>query len=151
MIAVIQRVRRASVQVDSQIVGAIEQGLLVLLGIARGDDESDVLWMVKRITHLRIFADAAGKMNCDVCQTRGAVLIVSQFTLLADLSNGNRPGFSGAEDPVIARQRCDAVSLGIEAMGIPTARGAFAAHMLVTLENDGPVTITLDSRARRAE
>lgn len=151
MIAVIQRVARAQVKVDSQVVGAIEQGLLVLLGIAKNDGESDVLWMIKRITHLRIFADDAGKMNCDVRQIHGAVLLVSQFTLLADLSSGHRPGFSGAEAPEIARERCEEVARGIESMGIPLARGAFGADMLVTLENQGPVTITLDSRARQQE
>ncbi len=151
MIAVIQRVRSARVQVDSQVIGAIDTGLLVLLGIAKNDGEPDVLWMIKRIAHLRIFSDSGGKMNFDVRQINGAVLIVSQFTLLADLSSGNRPGFSGAEDPVIAKQRCEEVACGIEALGIPTARGAFGADMCVTLENDGPVTITLDSRARRTE
>lgn len=146
MIAVIQRVARARVDVDGETVGSIEHGLLVLLGIAKGDDASDSAWMAKRITHLRIFADGAGKMNCDVQQVHGSVLLISQFTLLADVSSGNRPGFSGAEVPQLARERCESVARAIEAMGIPTARGVFGADMLVSLENDGPVTITLDSR-----
>lgn len=147
MLAVVQRVTRATVVVESNIVGEIGHGLLVLLGIARGDQSSDVQWMVKKIAGLRIFADDAGRMNLDIAQVRGAILLVSQFTLLADLSSGNRPGFGLAEDPAIARVRCNEVAEGLTQKNIPIARGQFAASMAVSLTNDGPVTILLDSRS----
>ena len=146
MIAVLQRVTRGKVEVDSSEVGSIERGLVVLLGIARGDSESDVLWMSKRIASLRIFSDEAGKMNWDIDQAQGSILLVSQFTLLADLSSGNRPGFTHAEEPDIARIRCCEVAAQLVERGIRVAHGEFGANMLVTLENDGPVTIVLDSK-----
>ena len=146
MIAVLQRVTRGKVEVASREVGSIERGLVVLLGIARGDSESDVLWMSKRIASLRIFSDEAGKMNWDIHQAEGSILLVSQFTLLADLSSGNRPGFTHAEEPDIARIRCGEVATQLVERGIRVAHGEFGANMLVTLENDGPVTIVLDSK-----
>ena len=146
MIAVLQRVTRGKVDVGSREVGSIERGLVVLLGIARGDSESDVLWMSKRIASLRIFSDEAGKMNWDIDQAQGSILLVSQFTLLADLSSGNRPGFTHAEEPDIARIRCCEVAAQLVERGIRVAHGEFGANMLVTLENDGPVTIVLDSK-----
>lgn len=148
MIAVLQRVTRGKVEVASREVGSIERGLVVLLGIARGDSESDVLWMSKRIASLRIFSDDAGKMNLNVQQVDGAILLVSQFTLLADLSSGNRPGFTAAEEPDIARIRCGEVAAQLLKRGIRIAHGEFGANMLVTLENDGPVTIVLDSKTQ---
>ena len=146
MIAVLQRVTRGKVEVGSRDIGSIERGLVVLLGIARGDSESDVLWMSKRIASLRIFSDEAGKMNWDIHQAEGSILLVSQFTLLADLSSGNRPGFTHAEEPDIARIRCGEVAAQLVERGIRVAHGEFGANMLVTLENDGPVTIVLDSK-----
>ena len=146
MIAVLQRVTRGKVEVGSREVGSIERGLVVLLGIARCDSESDVLWMSKRIASLRIFSDEAGKMNWDIDQAQGSILLVSQFTLLADLSSGNRPGFTHAEEPDIARIRCCEVAAQLVERGIRVAHGEFGANMLVTLENDGPVTIVLDSK-----
>ena len=146
MIAVLQRVTRGKVEVGSREVGSIERGLVVLLGIARGDSESDVLWMSKRIASLRIFSNEAGKMNWDIHQAQGSILLVSQFTLLADLSSGNRPGFTHAEEPDIARIRCCEVAAQLVERGIRVAHGEFGANMLVTLENDGPVTIVLDSK-----
>ncbi len=146
MIAVLQRVTRGKVEVGSREVGSIERGLVVLLGIARGDSESDVLWMSKRIVSLRIFSDEAGKMNWDIHQAQGSILLVSQFTLLADLSSGNRPGFTDAEEPNIARIRCGEVAAQLVERGIRVAHGEFGANMMVTLENDGPVTIVLDSK-----
>ena len=146
MIAVLQRVTRGKVEVGSREVGSIERGIVVLLGIARGDSESDVLWMSKRIASLRIFSDEAGKMNWDIHQAQGSILLVSQFTLLADLSSGNRPGFTHAEEPDIARIRCCEVAAQLVERGIRVAHGEFGANMLVTLENDGPVTIVLDSK-----
>ena len=146
MIAVLQRVTRGKVEVGSSEVGSIERGLVVLLGIARGDSESDVLWMSKRIVSLRIFSDEAGKMNWDIDLAQVSILLVSQFTLLADLSSGNRPGFTAAEEPDIARIRCCEVAAQLVERGIRVAHGEFGANMLVTLENDGPVTIVLDSK-----
>ncbi|MSQ90416.1 MAG: D-tyrosyl-tRNA(Tyr) deacylase [Phycisphaerales bacterium] len=146
MIAVLQRVTRARVVVGEREVGAIEQGLLVLLGVARGDGEADVVWMARRISALRIFSDAAGKMNLDVRQTHGSVLLVSQFTLLADLSSGNRPGWSLAEEPPAAAQRLQEVARALSGHGIRVVQGEFGAAMRVSLENDGPVTIVFDSR-----
>jgi len=148
MIAVLQRVTRGKVEVASREVGSIERGLVVLLGIARGDSESDVLWMSRRIASLRIFSDDAGKMNLNVQQVDGAILLVSQFTLLADLSSGNRPGFTAAEEPDIARIRCGEVAAQLLERRIRIAHGEFGANMLVTLENDGPVTIVLDSKTQ---
>lgn len=154
MIAVLQRVTRGKVEVGlgvtpdagKKVVGSIERGLVVLLGIARGDGDTDVQWMAKRIVSLRIFSDESGKTNWDIRQAQGSVLLVSQFTLLADLSSGNRPGFSHAEVPEAARIRCGEVAAQISAAGIAVEQGEFGAHMLVTLENDGPVTIVLDSK-----
>ena len=146
MIAVIQRVARASVTVEGEVVGAIDGGLLVLLGIARGDQASDVEWMARKIGALRIFEDPAGKMNLDVRQRGGGILLVSQFTLLGDTSRGNRPGFSAAEDPEIAARRCDEVAAALRLRGLTVAQGRFGASMKVDILNDGPVTIILDSR-----
>lgn len=148
MIAVLQRVTRGKVEVGSREVGSIERGLVVLLGIARGDSESDVLWISKRIASLRIFSDDAGKMNLNIQQVDGSILLVSQFTLLADISSGNRPGFTDAEEPDIARIRCGEVAAQLVERGIRVAHGEFGANMLVTLENDGPVTIVLDSKTQ---
>ncbi len=148
MIAVIQRVTRARVTVEGAEVGAIEGGLLVLLGVARGDPDESVAWMAKKLAALRIFADADGRMNLDVRQVQGAILLVSQFTLLGDASQGNRPGFTDAEAPTIAARRCDEVAAAISAQGVRVARGRFGASMQVELLNDGPVTIILDSSRR---
>ncbi len=147
MIAVVQRVSQAEVRVETRIVGAISHGLLVLLGIARGDTDSDVTWMANRIAKLRIFPDQAEKMNFNIQQCCGSVLLVSQFTLLADLSSGHRPGFSDAEEPKLAKIRCDEVAQSLTAIGIATSQGEFGASMLVSLVNDGPVTIILNSRS----
>ncbi len=149
MIAVIQRVSRASVDVEGIRVGEIGLGLLVLLGVAKGDSEESAAWMARKIAALRIFEDDQGKMNLDVRQCGGAVLLVSQFTLLADTSRGNRPGFEQAEAPAIAAQRCDQVASILEASSITVARGQFGASMRVELLNDGPVTIVLDSAKER--
>ncbi len=151
MIAVVQRVSRATVHAsgcDGVLLGAIDSGFVVLLGISRGDSPHDVDWMVNRLARLRVFADDAGKMNLDIRQVNGSILLVSQFTLLADLSRGHRPGFSAAEEPSIAVTRCEEVARALVARGIQVAQGSFGADMRVTLENDGPVTIILDSRAK---
>ncbi len=148
MIAVLQRVSRAQVTVEGRVVGAIERGLVVLLGVATGDDGQDVDWMARKIASLRVFQDAAGKMNFDIRQINGSILLVSQFTLLADLSGGNRPSFTLAEEPSLARRRIEEVATHLKTSGIAVAQGEFGTSMLVTLDNDGPVTILLDSRSR---
>jgi D-aminoacyl-tRNA deacylase len=147
MKAVIQRVRRAVVTVDEEIISQINHGLLVLLGVAKGDDEPDARYIVEKIATLRIFAGAAGKMNLSIQDVGGAVVVVSQFTLLGDTAQGRRPGFDQAAPPDRARVLYDAVIAGLKALGIKTDSGRFGAYMTVSLENDGPVTFILDSRS----
>lgn len=146
MRALLQRVSGARVEVDGEVAGRIDAGFLVLLGVARGDGDDDIRALVDKIRHLRVFPDDRGRMNLDIAQAGGAVLCVSQFTLLADCSKGRRPGFSGAEDPDRARALWEAFCLGLEAAGLVVARGRFGADMRVHLVNDGPVTLWLDSR-----
>ena len=147
MRAVIQRVRAGSVEVAGEVVGAVERGLVCFVGAERGDGPDDVAWMVKKILSLRIFPDDAGKMQHDVATVGGAILVVSQFTLFADLSRGNRPSFTEAAAPDLARALCDDVA---RALGerVRVATGRFGADMRVQVDNDGPVTIQLDSRTR---
>jgi len=147
MIAVVQRAAEASVRVNGEVVGAIGPGLLVLLGVARGDSERDTEWIARKLAALRIFSDADGRMNLSVTDVSGGILLISQFTLLGDASRGNRPGFSRAEDPTAARVLYERVCGLLEAGGLPVARGRFGESMQVALVNDGPVTILLDSRA----
>lgn len=147
MRAVVQRVTRASVTVGDRVTGAIDAGLLVLLGAGAGDGPTDLSYIVDKIVNLRIFADDAGKMNRSVLDTGGGVLVVSQFTLYGDVRQGRRPAFTGALEPVSAKalylQSLDA----LRAAGIKRVEaGEFAADMRVELVNDGPVTILLDSR-----
>ena len=143
MRAVVQRVRSASVSVEGRVVGAIGPGLLVLLGVAPGDDEAAAAWMADRVAGLRIFADEAGKMNLSLRDVGGGVLVVSQFTLYGDATKGRRPSFVKAAPPQLAEPLYERVAdlLGAQ-------RGVFGAHMLVALENDGPVTLLLESEAR---
>ena len=147
MRAVVQRVISASVTVEGAIVGAIDHGLLVLLGAGAGDAAPDLAYIVDKIVNLRIFADDAGKMNRSVLDVGGGVLVVSQFTLYGDVRGGRRPAFTGALEPVAAKALYLAAVDAIRAAGVPhVAAGVFAADMAVTLCNDGPVTILLDSR-----
>jgi D-aminoacyl-tRNA deacylase len=146
MRAVIQRVSRAAVRVDGAVVGAVGRGLLVLLGVARGDGPDDAQALADKVAGLRIFEDPAGKMNLAVAEAGGGVLVVSQFTLLGDARKGNRPGFSDAAPPEEANALYEAVCDQLRARGLPVATGVFRAHMEVELVNDGPVTILLDSR-----
>ena len=146
MKAVIQRVTRASVEVDGRIVGMIGGGLLVLLGVAKGDGEPDCRFMVEKLRGLRIFSDEAGKMNRSLIDVGGAVLLVSQFTLLGNTRSGRRPGFEEAAPPEEAKQWYEHVSAALKAEGTRVETGVFAAHMIVELVNDGPVTFLLDSR-----
>ena len=146
MRAVIQRVTRASVHVAGKTVGQIESGLLVLLGVAKGDWESDGRYLVEKIRTLRIFSDEQGKMNRSLVDIGGSVLLVSQFTLLGRTGNGRRPSFDEAAPPDEAKRLYEAVVSELRAQGIPVETGVFAAHMQVELLNDGPVTFVLDSR-----
>ncbi len=146
MKAVIQRVSAARVEVDGSIVGSINKGLLVLLGVEKGDTENDVAYIVKKIPNLRIFEDSESKMNLSLKDISGEVLVVSQFTLSADCRKGNRPSFVGAEEPDKARGMYMQVIERLLQEGITTHSGQFAGHMQVHLINNGPVTILLDSR-----
>lgn len=147
MKAVIQRVTRASVEVEGRTVGAIGEGLLVLLGVAKGDGEGDCRFMVEKLRGLRIFADDAGKMNRSLDEVQGAILLVSQFTLLGNTRSGRRPGFDDAAPPEEARRLYQDVLTALKTQGTVVESGVFAAHMKVELVNDGPVTFILDSRS----
>jgi D-tyrosyl-tRNA(Tyr) deacylase len=146
MKAVIQRVTRASVHVEGKIVGQIESGLLVLLGVAKGDGEIDGRYLVEKIRTLRIFSDEQGKMNRSLADIGGSVLLVSQLTLLGRTANGRRPSFDEAAPSDEANRLYQQVMAGLRGQGIHVEIGVFAAHMQVELLNDGPVTFVLDSR-----
>lgn len=133
---------------DGTTVGEIGAGLLVLLGVASGDGRDDADYVAGKLARLRIFPDGDGRMNHSVQDFGGGVLLVSQFTLLADTSRGNRPGFSGAADPGTAETLYEHVALLMRNQGIDVLTGSFGATMAVELVNDGPVTVTLDSRER---
>ena len=144
MRSVAQRVRSASVRVDDRIVGEIGPGLLVLLGVAEGDGEPNARWMARKLANLRIFADDQGRMNRSVVDTGGSILLVSQFTLCADTRQGNRPSFVNAAQPEVAEPLVTLTADLLREQGLDVATGEFGASMLVTLENDGPVTIVLE-------
>ena len=147
MRAVVQRVARASVAVEGRITGAIERGLLVLLGAGAGDGDGDLAYVVEKVAHLRIFPDDAGKMNRSVLDVGGGVLVVSQFTLYGDARQGRRPAFTGALEPVAAKALYVRSLEAFRTIGITRVEaGEFGADMKVELVNDGPVTILLDSR-----
>lgn len=147
MRAILQRVARASVSVDGAVTGEIGPGLMILICAMQGDTEAQADQLAAKIAKLRIFKDAAGKMNLSIRDTGGAALIVSQFTLAADL-RGNRPGFSTAAPPERGRQLYEHFTARIAAEGIATANGIFGADMQVELVNDGPVTIWMDTDSR---
>ena len=144
MRALIQRVTEASVRVEGEVIGEIGKGLLILVCAMEGDDPAKSKALAAKISKLRIFTDDAGKMNKSVLDVGGAALIVSQFTLAADTSRGNRPGFSAAAKPDIGRALYEQFVADMGDLGIVTATGAFGADMAVSLTNDGPVTIWLD-------
>lgn len=145
MRVLVQRVSQAHVQVTGSTVGAIQRGLLVLLGVRTGDSLDDVAYLAAKVVRLRIFEDAQGKMNYDVQDIQGAVLVVSQFTLYGDCRKGRRPSFTQAAPPSLAQYLYEAFLQAVAAHGVPVAHGAFGAHMAVNLVNDGPVTLLIDS------
>mgnify|MGYP000061455243 CR=1 FL=1 len=144
MKAVLQRVTSASVTVDGSTIGAIDGGLLVLLGVQSGDESGDLDYVVNKTLGLRIFADEAGKMNRSVVDIGGSVLVVSQFTLYGDARKGNRPSYGDAARPEVAAPLIDTVVERLLSLGAEVATGRFGADMAVELINDGPVTISLE-------
>ncbi len=145
MRALVQRVRSASVEIDASTVGSIQQGLLVFLGVGDGDGDADLDYVVKKVSGLRIFPDDAGKMNLSVDQIAGSILLVSQFTLHADIRKGNRPSFVKAADPKVANELYERAIQRFRAMDLKVETGRFGGDMQVSLVNDGPVTIWVDS------
>jgi D-tyrosyl-tRNA(Tyr) deacylase len=146
--AVVQRVTRAMVRVQEAEVGAIDAGLVALVGVAAGDGPADLEYIASKIAELRVFADEAGRMNRSVADVGGAVLVVSQFTLLGDARKGRRPAFDDAETPEGAQAAYEALVARLRDRGLRVETGRFRAHMALELVNDGPVTILLDSRRR---
>ncbi len=147
MRAVVQRVTEADVTVDDKIIGSIGPGLMVLLGVQAGDTQNDLQYLAEKIVGLRIFSDAAGKMNLSVLDVQGSMLIISQFTLLGDVRKGKRPSFIGAAPPGEASELYDNFCQRVRMLGVTVATGQFAADMKVRLINDGPVTLIIDSRS----
>jgi len=144
--ALVQRVTRASVSVNGEVVGKISCGLVVLLGVARGDTEKDAVYLADKIANLRIFSDEASKFNLSALETGAEILIISQFTLLADSRKGRRPSFEAAAPPEQAEVMVDFFVDRVRDSGLKAETGRFQQHMLVEIHNDGPVTIALDSR-----
>ena len=145
MRAVIQRVLQAKVGVESQLVGKIDKGLLVYLGVGKGDTDSDAQFMAEKLVNLRIFADEAGKMNLSIQDVGGSILLVSNFTLHGDCRKGRRPGFDAAAEPSVANRLYEKVGELIAQQGVTVERGVFGGYMHVSSINDGPVTFLLDS------
>ena len=148
MKAVIQRVSEASVKVDGKSVGEIGNGLLLLIGIDETDEKTDAEWLVQKILNLRIFGDAEGKLNLSVTDIAGEILCISQFTLIADYKKGNRPSFIKAAKPEHAVPLFEYFKEEISKSGLKTESGIFGADMKVSLLNDGPVTIVMDSKTK---
>ena len=148
MKALVQRVSRASVTVDGEVVGKIGRGLVVLVGVASEDTEKDVNYLVDKVAQLRIFSDDAGKFNISSLEIGGEMLLISQFTLLADTRKGRRPSFIDAAPPQQAESLFNLFVRRMRSTGLKVATGRFQAHMLVEIYNDGPVTIMLDSKEK---
>lgn len=148
MRALVQRVSAARVEVDGEAVGEIGVGLLVLLGVGQGDSDAAAGWLAEKVAHLRIFTDVQGKMNLSLRETGGAALVVSQFTLYGDARKGRRPSFTEAAAPEEAKRLYELFCELLAGYGIYTARGIFQAHMAVTLTNDGPVTLLVETPLR---
>jgi D-tyrosyl-tRNA(Tyr) deacylase len=143
--AVIQRVSRASVVVDTDVVGEIENGLLILLGVGPTDTSAQTRWLAEKIAGLRIFSDVDGKMNLSLSDVSGAALVVSQFTLYGNCRKGRRPSFVGAAHPDVAEPLYEEFCLVLSSLGLAVERGRFGADMKVSLCNDGPVTLVIDT------
>lgn len=141
----VQRVSEASVAIDGEVVGEIGRGLLVLVGVAQGDDEPDARWLAEKTAGMRVFEDAAGKMNLALAEIGGAMLVVSQFTLLGDCRRGRRPSFAAAAPPELAERLYQVFVDAVRAQGIRVATGRFRQTMQVSLINDGPVTLMIDT------
>ncbi len=148
MKALVQRVTKASVAIDNEVVGAIGQGLVIFVGVARGDSEKDAVYLADKIVNLRIFPDDAGKFNLSALDVGGELLVVSQFTLLADTRKGRRPSFENAAPPDEAGPKFDFFVSCLRNSGLRVETGRFQQYMLVEIYNDGPVTIVLDSKER---
>lgn len=146
MRALIQRVSQAAVEIDGRMVGRIDAGLLILLGIAWGDTRQDVDYLAAKCANYRIFEDREGKMNLSVLDMKGDALVVSQFTLCANGKKGNRPSFDTAEQPEQARKLYEIFTERLSAAGVPVATGEFGAYMQISLVNDGPATFLLESK-----
>ena len=144
MRAVLQRVRRGRVLVDEDVVTEIGRGIVILLGVGREDTEKEATWLANKCANLRIFEDTEGKTNLSVQEVGGGILVVSQFTLYADTRKGRRPSFISAGAPELAEPLVDAFAQNLTALGLRVERGVFGAHMVVDMENDGPVTIIME-------
>lgn len=151
MRAVIQRVRRAQVIIDGRTVGQIGPGLVIFLGVRKGDGQEEVDWIAEKIAHLRIFEGDEGRMDRSVLEMRGEALVVSQFTLYGDVRKGRRPDFITAAGSLEAEPLYHRFVQGLAARGVPVQSGVFGARMLVELENDGPVTLVVETGDRRPE
>jgi len=147
MKALVQRVSKASVRVNDRVVGKIGPGLVVFLGVAQGDSKEDAIYLANKVVNLRIFADESSKFSLSALDTRGDILIVSQFTLLADTRKGRRPDFTAAAPPDLAEELYEFFVEQVRSTGLKVATGLFQEHMLVEIHNDGPVTISLESKA----
>jgi D-tyrosyl-tRNA(Tyr) deacylase len=146
MKAVLQRVSSASVTVDGNVVGEIDKGFMILLGVEQGDSDRDADFLSQKTAELRVFADEAGKMNLSIKEVSGSVLLISQFTLLADWRKGRRPGFTRAASPAEGQRLYEYFGKCLETAGLPVQYGIFGADMKVSLTNDGPVTLLLENQ-----
>ncbi len=151
MRAVLQRVLQASVEVDGQTTGQIKRGLLVFLGVGKGDTEGDVDWMAEKIAGLRVFPDKADRMNLSVVDVGGAILLISQFTLYGNCRKGKRPSFDAAAEPETAKRLYGYAIERLGEKGVDVQTGIFAASMRIECVNDGPVTLIIDSRMPRSQ
>ncbi len=150
MRVLLQRVSRASVTVDGEVVGAIGPGFVALVGVGHGDGEEQARWLAQKVAGLRVFEDREGRFNLSVRDVGGAVLVISQFTLYADASRGRRPGFTAAAPPEVAEPLVERFAAMLREEGLPVEMGVFRARMLVEIHNDGPVTIWLEREAQEA-